>query len=117
MLLVPPPVKVRAPILIELLIFWAAELLTVKAPEPVRAPKAITPLPLFKEEVPLTVVAPKVRLLFVVLIVPLTVVVVAFEVKPLVKFKVELPEPKTTFVLLKTVGPVSVLLVPSNLTA
>ena len=103
-LFVPPPVKVKLPILIVFVIFLVTELFTVKPPLPVKVPKEIVPLPLLKLLVPLMRAEPKVRLLFVVFTVPLSVVVLAVLVKPLLKLKVP-PFPRVTpFVLLKVVA-------------
>ena len=68
------------------------------------------PLPELKALAPLTVRAAKLMLLFVVLMLPLSVVALAVLVTPLVKFKVP-PFPKVTpFLLLKVVA---VVIVPA----
>ena len=68
-------------------------------------------MPLLKVVAPVMVVAPKLRLLFVVLTVPFRVVVLAVLVKPLVKLKVPALPKVTPFVLLKVVA-VEMVLVP-----
>ena len=115
----PPPVSVKAPMLMELEIVLAAELFTVSAPEPVNAPKLMMPLPLFRELVPLTVVAPKLIALLVVFTVPFKVRVPAVLTKPFVKFRMELPLPSVTPKVLLNVVAVVIVLVPdpSKLTA
>ena len=88
-------------------------------PAPLTAPLTeIVPLPELKALAPLTVTAAKLMPLFVVLMVPLSVVVFAILVTPLVKFKVP-PLPKVTpFLLLKVVAVVIVPVpVPNKFTA
>ena len=69
-------------------------------------------MPLLKVVAPVIVVAPKLIALFVVLMMPLSVVVLAVLVKPLVKFKVPALPKVTPFVLLKVVA-VEIVLVPA----
>jgi len=48
MVSVPPPSRIKLPMLMLLPILILAELFTYKVPLPVKAPKEIVPLPLFK---------------------------------------------------------------------
>ena len=71
-------------------------------------PKLIAALPAFKLLFPLSKTVPKLMPLFVVLTEPLSVVVLAVLVNPLVKLKVPAFPKVTPFVLLKVVGVVMV---------
>ena len=108
------PLKVTAPI--ELAV---ASCKLKVWPLPLTLPLAeILPLPLFKEEMPLIVTAPKLILLLVVLTLPFKVVVLAVLVKPLVKLNVPALPKVTPFRLLKVVAELIVFVpAPNKLTA
>lgn len=114
MVSVPPPLKVKLPILTVPPNVVPVDEVDVKLPLPVKAPKLIAPLPALNVDTPFTAVLPNVMPAFVVLTVPERLVVPAVEVRPLVKFMV--PLKLTPPVLVNVIALLIVLLLPLKVT-